>query len=246
MTDPNAPDRQAASTRSHPNPKLDRLRLPSTIDSSNPYYCMMRWGLRFLLPTFWKARVYGRHNEPSEGGVVYISNHQSFLDPMLVGFGLVRPLNYMARSTLFDTPGLNQLMSSLNAFPVKRGTADTGALKEAMRRIKRGGQVLVFAEGTRTKNGRIAPFLPGVSLLAQRAAQWIVPVVIDGAFEAWPRDHKFCHCYPVRVMYGRAISPEQIRADGDEGAALALWQQQKQMQQELRKQYGREPFIYND
>jgi len=200
-----------ASTRSRPNPKLYRLRLPDAIESANPYYTVMRWGLRLLMPTFWKARVFGRHNEPSEGGAVFISNHQSFLDPMLVGFGLVRPLSYMARSTLFDTPGLKQLMTSLNAFPVKRATADTGALKEAMRRIKRGGQVLVFAEGTRTGNGRIAPFLPGVSLLAQRAAQWIVPVVIDGAFEAWPRTQAFPSLGNIVVSFGEAIPQEEAR-----------------------------------
>ncbi len=245
MTDPNAPDRQAASTRSHPNPKLDRLRLPSTIDSSNPYYCMMRWGLRFLLPTFWKARVYGRHNEPSEGGVVYISNHQSFLDPMLVGFGLVRPLNYMARSTLFDTPGLNQLMSSLNAFPVKRGTADTGALKEAMRRIKRGGQVLVFAEGTRTKNGRIAPFLPGFSLLAQRAAQWIVPVVIDGAFEAWPRTQSLPSLgEDIVVSFGKAIPQEEARKFKSAPLVEHIRQKIIQLQTDVRQRQGRPELKY--
>jgi len=235
---------QGASTRSHPNPLLRGLRLPETIDSATAFYFAMRWGLRLLMPLAWKVRVFGRHNEPEEGGVVYISNHQSFLDPMLVGFGLVRPLNYMARNTLFDIPGLDQLMTALNAFSVKRGTADTGALKEAMRRIKRGGQVLVFAEGTRTRDGRVAPFLPGVSLLAQRAARWVVPVVIDGAFEVWPRTKGLPGAGRIVVSFGQPIAQEDARKF--KAVALVEYVRQIiiQMQTDVRRRLGRPELEY--
>ena len=246
MTTHSAQGRQRATTRSYPNPLLRTIRLPQTIESANAYYRMMRWGLRLIMPMAWKVRVYGRHNEPAEGGVVYISNHQSFLDPMLVGFGLVRPLNYMARSTLFDTPGLKQLMASLNAFPVKRGTADTGALKEAMRRIKRGGQVLVFAEGTRTRDGRVSPFLPGVALLAQRAARWIVPVVIDGAFEVWPRTSPLPGTGNIVVCFGEPIP--QAHARKFKAAPLVEHVRQIiiQMQTDVRRRLGRGELKYDE
>ena len=246
MTTDIAQGHQRTSTRSHPNPLLRGIRLPKTIESSNPYYNMMRWGLRLLMPMAWKVRVYGRHNEPAEGGVVYISNHQSFLDPMLVGFGLARPLNYMARSTLFDTPGLKRLMSSLNAFPVKRGTADTGALKEAMRRIKRDGQVLVFAEGTRTRDGRVSPFLPGVALLAQRAAKWIVPVMIDGAFDVWPRTRGLPGAGNIVVCFGEPIP--QARARKFKAAPLVEHVRQIiiQMQTDVRRRLGRPQIEYDE
>jgi 1-acyl-sn-glycerol-3-phosphate acyltransferase len=233
------------STRSHPNPKLRSIRLSDTIESSSVFYFAIRWVLRFLLPAGWNSRVYGRHNEPSEGGVLYISNHQSFLDPMLVGFSLVRPLSYMARSTLFDTPGLKQLMSALNAFPVNRGTADTGALKEALRRIKRGGQVLVFAEGTRTRDGKIAPFLPGVSLLAQRAAKWIVPVVVDGAYEAWPRSQSLPSTGNVTVSIGEAIPVEEARKFKSTELVEHLRQIMIQMQNDVRRRKGKPEIKYD-
>ena len=244
MTTDSAHGSRRASTRSHPNPLLRSIRLPETIDSSNAFYFAMRWGLRMLMPMIWKVRVYGRHNEPGEGGVVYISNHQSFLDPMLVGFGLVRPLNYMARSTLFDTPGLKQLISALNAFPVKRGTADTGALKEAMRRIKRGGQVLVFAEGTRTRDGKISPFLPGVSLLARRAAKWIVPVVIDGAFEAWPRIKPLPGWGKIVVSFGEPIAHEHASRFKPAPLVEHIRQIMIQMQTDVRRRLGRPELEY--
>jgi 1-acyl-sn-glycerol-3-phosphate acyltransferase len=232
------------SRRSHPNPLLRSFRLPNTIDSSNWFYFTMRWWLRVTLPAFWKARVYGRHNEPAEGGVLYISNHQSFLDPMLVGYGLVRPLSYMARSTLFDKPGLGPLIRALNTFPVKRGSADTGALKEALRRIKRGGQVLIFAEGTRTEDGKLAPFLPGVSLLAQRAAKWVVPVVVDGAFEAWPRTSALPKPGDITVSFGEAIPQEEARKFKGGSLVEHLRQIMIQMQTDIRRQKGKPELEY--
>ncbi len=210
------------------------------------FYKFVRRLLQVLFSLWFSVRCIGREKVPGDGGVLLASNHQSFLDPILVGMGLHREVHYMARETLFRNPMAGWLIRAVNAFPVKRHSADVGAIKKTLRLLESGEVVNLFGEGTRSRDGTIGEVQPGIIMLARKAGVPVVPVVIDGAFEAWPRDHKFCHCYPVRVMYGRAISPEQIRADGDEGAALALWQQQKQMQQELRKQYGREPFIYND
>ena len=210
------------------------------------FYKFVRRLLQVLFSLWFSVRCIGREKVPGDGGVLLASNHQSFLDPILVGMGLHREVHYMARETLFRNPMAGWLIRAVNAFPVKRHSADVGAIKKTLRLLESGEVVNLFGEGTRSRDGTIGEVQPGIIMLARKAGVPVVPVVIDGAFEAWPRDHKVCHCYPVRVMYGRAISPEQIRADGDEGAALALWQQQKQMQQELRKQYGREPFIYND
>jgi 1-acyl-sn-glycerol-3-phosphate acyltransferase len=150
----------------------------------------------------------------------------------------------MARSTLFDTPGLGPLMAALNTFPVKRGTADTGALKEAMRRIKRGGQVLIFAEGTRTLDGKMAPFLPGVSLLAQRAANWVVPVVVDGAFEAWPRTSSLPKIGDITVSFGEAIPQEEARKLKGASFVEHLRQIMIQMQTDIRRQKGKPELEY--
>jgi 1-acyl-sn-glycerol-3-phosphate acyltransferase len=164
---------------------------------------------------------------------------------MLVGFGLVRPMSYMARDSLFRVPGMGQLMAALNAFPVKRGKADTGALKEAMRRIKAGGQVLVFAEGTRTQDGKIAPFLPGVALLAQRAAKWIVPVVVDGAYEAWPRNKALPKTGDITVSFGKAIPKEDISQFKSGEMVEHLRQIMIQMQAEMRQEAGRPALQYD-
>lgn len=195
-----------APPRSHANAALDGWRLSGgSVQQPNMLYRVMRCVLQVSVSAYLRVRVIGRHYEPPQGGAVYICNHQSFMDPILMSFGLRRPMNYMARDSLFRAAGFRQIISALNAFPVKRGTADMGALKEAMRRLKAGGQVVVFAEGTRTPDGRIGPFLPGVAMLAQRAAQWTVPVLIDGAFEAWPRTQVAPSMGSVVVRYAPPI-----------------------------------------
>ena len=68
----------------------------------NYFYILNQYFLRVAFSTYFNTRVFGRENVPVKGPVLLISNHQSFLDPMLCGFGLNRELDYMARDTLFD------------------------------------------------------------------------------------------------------------------------------------------------
>ena len=205
----------------------------------------MRRVFQVTMGAIWQVRVFNRHLEPARGGAVYISNHQSFLDPMLASMALRRPMNYMARDTLFRFPIFRQIIESLNAFPVRRGTADLTALKEALRRLKAGGQVVVFAEGTRTTDGRIGPMLPGVAMLAQRAAAWTVPVLIDGAFECWPRTAALPLPGSVVVQYGRPISQDQARAMEPGAFVESIRRQLIEIQTDVRRRVGRPALRYD-
>jgi 1-acyl-sn-glycerol-3-phosphate acyltransferase len=248
------PARRAAGTAtthaparlcSHANPQLEgRFRFGEGVPGPRFPYAFMRAVLQVVLSAFCRVRVFNRHYEPASGGAVYICNHQSFLDPMLMSYALRRPMNYMARDTLFRVPGFAQLITEFYAFPVKRGTADLGAMKEAMRRIKAGGQVVLFAEGTRTLDGRIGPFLPGVALLAQRVAQWTVPVVIDGAFESWPRTQKFPSMGNIIVQYGPPIPQEDAARHSAEEFINSVRKTIINMQAEVRQRMGRPAIKY--
>lgn len=173
------------------------------------YYRFTRACCQFLYVSFFRGRVYGLHHVPASGGVLLVSNHQSFLDPVLITLALHREGNYMARDTLFASPLFRRLIESLNAFPIKRASADVGALKEIIRRLKDGRVVVTFPEGTRTQDGSIGPLLEGSIVVAKRAGCAIVPTVIEGAFKAWPRTAKLPHPAPIRVMYDRPILPSQ-------------------------------------
>ncbi len=174
-----------------------------------PYYRFCRflcqWGMTLLL----KARVFGVHNLPEKGGVLLVCNHQSFLDPVLATMALHREGNYMARDSLFRNRFFRLLIESLNAFPVRRNTADLGAIKEAMRRIKQGRVVVVYPEGTRTPDGRIGPMLPGLGAIARKAEAAIVPTLIDGVFQAWPRGRMLPGPGDVIIEYGRPVLPQE-------------------------------------
>jgi 1-acyl-sn-glycerol-3-phosphate acyltransferase len=230
---------------SYPNPLLrDWVLSGGVVQQPNLWYRVMRRFFQVGMTAVWQIRVFNRHLEPAHGGAVYISNHQSFLDPMLSSLGLRRPMNYMARDTLFRFPIFRQIIESLNAFPVRRSTADLTALKEAVRRLKAGGQVVVLAEGTRTADGRIGPMLPGVAVLAQRAAQWTVPVLIDGAFEAWPRTSLLPMPGSVVIQYGKPISQAQARDMTPEALVESVRQRLIDIQTDVRRRVGRPPLRY--
>jgi len=229
--------------RSHPNPKLRWWRFADA-QAPSLFYRLAKRFVQVTVCPLWKVRVFNRHYEPAEGGVIYVCNHQSFFDPILMSFSLQRPMNFMARDSLFRFPGFRQLIQAVNAFPVRRGKADTGALKEAMRRLKRGGQVVIFAEGTRTRDGRIGPFLPGVALLARRAAKWTVPVLIDGAYEAWPRTQALPSLGNVIVQYAPPIPQDEIRELKPDAFVNRMRDTLIELQADVRRRAGRPPLVY--
>lgn len=177
----------------------------------------MRWICRAIFIYVFRGRAFGRDHVPAEGGVLLVANHQSFLDPPLVGLPLNRECHFMARDTLFTNPHFDRLIRALNAFPVRRGASDVGALKEGLRRLKGGAALLVFPEGTRTRDGSVGPFLKGSLVLAQRTGVPIVPVAVHGAYECWPRNRRWPQRLPITIVYGKPVSAEEVaRLSADE------------------------------
>jgi 1-acyl-sn-glycerol-3-phosphate acyltransferase len=158
-------------------------------------------------------KVYGRRHVPAKGGVLIVSNHQSYLDPVLLGVGLGRPMSYMARATLWKNKLFGWLITNLNAFPVRRGEGDIGAVKETIRRLQEGHMLAMFPEGTRTMTGDIEAMEPGVALMIRRAGVVVVPAVVDGSYQAWPKGVKFPRVHPIKVLYGPALNIEGLRAN---------------------------------
>ena len=170
------------------------------------WYLVCQTMLQVVFILVFRLRVYGRANVPRSGGFVIASNHQSFFDPVLLGVGLPRSLNYMSRDSLFRFAPFGWLIRSLNAFPVKREGIDTTTIRESILRVSEGGGVVIFPEGTRTRDGRISKIKKGTGLISRRAKAPIVPAVIDGAFEAWPRHRVVCRPGPIKVAFGPPIS----------------------------------------
>lgn len=177
------------------------------VQSTRIAYRFCRCFCRWFCMLYFRARCFGTHNVPRRGGTLLVCNHQSFMDPVLVGIAIDRECGYMARETLFHNPWFGRLIAFLNAYPVKRNTADLAAIKESLRRLKAGGLIVLFPEGTRTPDGRIQPLLPGIGAIARKAAVPIVPTLIDGMTQLWPRGRAFPGPGDVIVEYGKPIMP---------------------------------------
>ncbi|MFQ5863008.1 MAG: lysophospholipid acyltransferase family protein [Candidatus Brocadiales bacterium] len=183
------------------------------------WYSFLRILAQVMFPAFLRYRSFGRKNVPHRGGVLIVCNHQSYADPLLIGVGLDRQIHIMARRSLFHKNiFFRWLIQSLNAFPLKDNGVNVGAIKEAIKRIKEGNIVLIFPEGTRTRDGSIGEIHPGIAVIANRAGSPVVPAVIHGAFEAWPRTRKFFRLRPkIKVAFGKPLyfdsSPEEFKEE---------------------------------
>jgi len=193
-----------------------------------------RWLSALIGVTFFHFRAYRQNLVPKHGGVLIVSNHQSYFDPVIVAVALERPSSFMARSTLFVNPFFGALIRNLNAFPVVRGGRDMQAVREAVRRLEGGACLVVFPEGTRTRDGHIGPLQHGILAVADRAGVPIVPAVVDGAFEAWPKGRGI-RPWPIRVMYGRAMTAAERRGVSREDLIARLHDDMERMQRELKR-----------
>lgn len=171
---------------------------------------------------FFGVRVWGRGRVPRSGPALVCSNHQSHFDPVLVGLAVDTRLNYLARKTLFDIPGFRWLIEYLDAIPIDRDGMALGGIKLTLQRLRRGEQVLIFPEGTRTRDGEVAPLKPGFTTLARRAAVPLVPVAMDGAYQAWPRTRRFPGFSRIGIVIGEPIHPEEIATLSDEELVAEL------------------------
>ena len=202
-------------------------------------------GMTFCVAqAFCGERVFGVRHVPHTDPVLLAANHQSFLDPMLLTYALPRECHYMARDTLFRNKYFAGIIRTVNAFPIKRATADLAGVREALRRLRAGALVLTFPEGTRTTDGRVGTFQPGVFTIARRAGVSVVPVAIEGAFQAWPRGSKLPRPARVLVEYGSRLGPDALaRLDGKQAAA-EINRRVRTLHNALRRRMGRRPFEY--
>ncbi len=227
-----------------PDPeKGPRPPMPPALEDD---HLRLRWRLarafaRTVYLLAFRGRVLGVKNVPRKGGVLLVSNHQSFIDPILASLVFDRECNFMARESLFYHRAFAWLISAMNAFPVRRGTADMRAVKETLRRLKKGQMVLVFPEGTRTTDGRIGELQPGAAAIAKQAKATVVPTMIEGAYNVWPRQALLPRPARVIVRYAPPIGPEEAAQMPKEVLTARIGQTLRQMQAEVRRIYGFPP-----
>jgi 1-acyl-sn-glycerol-3-phosphate acyltransferase len=162
------------------------------------FYDVSKALVRALARTLWRARVFGVQNVPMSGPVIVACNHVSYLDPPLMGCLFPRRISYMAKKELFEMPVVGPMIRALGAYPVDRHGSATAAIRRSLSVLEAGGAVGIFPEGTRNRDGTVAP-QTGVALLASLAKAPVVPACVVGTKRAM-------HLARVDVAFGAPLS----------------------------------------
>jgi 1-acyl-sn-glycerol-3-phosphate acyltransferase len=179
----------------------------------NPVYFIGWCCFRLLYSVYFHWRVYNPERVPLKGGVILASNHASFLDPPLVGSGVHRQINYLARASLFTNPVAGWVLRKWRAIPVDRDGGGAAGLKAILDRLLDGGAIILFPEGTRTKDGKLQPARSGIGLTVIKSEALVIPVRTFGTFECYSRKLKFHLPRQLAVKYGEPMAFKKLRAE---------------------------------
>ena len=179
----------------------------------NLFYFLGWSCFRALFKIYFRWRVYNPERVPETGPVILAANHASFIDPPLVGAGLPRDINYLARESLFRFPGIGALLRSWNSVPVDREGGGAAGLKKILDRLLEGGAIILFPEGTWSRDGKLQSARSGIGLTAIKSDAVVVPVRVFGTYEAYGRHMRFPRPRPVAVKYGEPMRFEALRAE---------------------------------
>ena len=178
-------------------------------------YAFIKFLVRLYFRIMYSLHYEGRDNIPKDTTVIYASNHRSYADPPLVGTGTRGKLSFMAKEELFKKQPFAWLIRSLGAFPVARGKGDTGVIDTAVEKLNSGRSLMIFPEGTRSKDGKVHKGHTGAALIAARSGKPIVPVgVVYG--------EKLKFRTKLIVKYGEPILPQDYVDSSDEPNARQL------------------------
>lgn len=191
-----------------------------------------------VLLVCYRMRAFGLENVPDRGPMLIVANHQSFLDPPLIGAPITarRHLDFIARVGLFSGRAFGGLLRGLNAIPIRQDESDMVAIKETLRRLEMGRAVVVFAEGSRTPDGSVHQFKRGLAVLVRRARCPVVPAAVEGPFDAWPRHRAVPRPWGrVAVAFGPPIDHAALMASGPDAALERLREEIIIMRSRLRE-----------
>lgn len=176
-------------------------------------YRFARKYLRWLILLFIPCRFSGAGAMPETGRVVVCCNHLSLSDPLRLAFSQRRQIFFMSKAELFQNKALGFLLSRLGAFPVRRGSGDTGAIHRASEILQNGKPLGIFLEGTRSRTGKLLQPKAGAVMLAYQNRAPILPCCITAPGGGLPKLFRTC-----TVSYGKLIPPEELGIQNGTGA----------------------------
>lgn len=190
------------------------------------YFCraLVYIGLKIA----YNLKFVGRENIPKKTPMIYCPNHRSYLDPPVVALGARGKMAFMAKESLFRNKLFCWLISSLGAFPVSRGSGDLSVLDKSAEKIAEGKSLMIFPEGTRSKDGKVGKGHSGAAVISAKSGAAIVPVgVIYG--------EKLRFRSRVVVKFGKPIPAEEYFTQiGGEPDPRSLVKMKKRYMSEIK------------
>ena len=182
-----------------------------------------------------RARGYGTENVPN-GPVILAPNHASFMDHFFTGAFIRRRVQFMGKSQLFKGVG-QWIFSHGGVFPVRRGAHDEEAFITAFKVLDRGGAVVMYCEGGRSRTGKVAEQArPGIGRLALESGAPVVPIAILGSYQV--RNWKRLQFPKVTIQFGKPFRFEQLAdttREQQQQAADVIFGRIKELHAELER-----------
>ena len=181
----------------------------------SPFWWTLSRSSLWLFAKLWlRMRSEGSEQVPGAGPVLLVANHTSYLDPPLVGSTCRRWVAFLAQAGLARFAPMRWWLRQVGVTLIDRDAPSTAALRLVADSLAAGEVVGIVPEGTRSRDGSIAPFRSGVEFLVRRTGAIVVPIGIDGAFRAFPRGALLPRPRKVIVRYGEPWPPERVLAPG--------------------------------
>ena len=190
--------------------------------------------LRIFYKILYKLRIEGLKEVPRDTNFIYIANHRTNNDPPFIGCNIPGKPVFMAKEELFKNKIFAALIRHCGAFPVSRGKGDTQVIDISIEHLNKGKNLIIFPEGTRSKNGKIGKGHVGAALIAARSGKKILPVGIVYGDELKFRT-------PVTLKFGKPIDPADFCEICDDPNPRQLVKLKNYYMEELKKLvYGEE------
>jgi 1-acyl-sn-glycerol-3-phosphate acyltransferase len=222
-------------------------RMPGRSKLTGVWVDFCTYVCKFTMQTLFGYRMHGRERVPRTGPLIFVCNHQSYLDPILNGVAVHdRSPRPMAKKELFAFKPFAWLLKSVGTIPLRGSAADKESMRIAIAELEAGRTVLMYPEGSRSYDGAMLPFKAGVGILLKRSSAHVVPIGTDGAGDAWPRGKGVRLFRRIDCEVGEAIPMDDLLADGVKPALARLEREVDRLRMRCRERIrartkGRQP-----
>ena len=203
------------------------------------FYRFVRRVFRIAGRLLWRVTFEGTENVPADGPFIVAPVHRSNMDFAMMSLITTRKLRFMGKDSLWKVKWFGWLITTLGAYPVRRGVADREAMRSTIEILKGGEPLVLFPEGTRKAGPTIDDLYDGAAYVAARAGVPIVPVGIGGSAGALPKGSKLPRLVKVHVIVGAPIQPPPVPEGRRNPSRRAVHELTLTLQEELQRLFDR-------